>query len=407
MGEFVAGLPVCKSLADEASFIKPFLSSIDDNVMTELLFENSARWLGARIDMLNALMNTSLAIFSVALAKSLDPGFVGVALIQCLQLSGVFQYSIRQAAEVESLMTSVERISQFSQLDSEEPSRSSQKDPKRPPPENWPSQGRITMTDVQLRYADELPLALNGITACIEPGSVVGIVGRTGSGKSTLIKAFFRLVELCGGKIEIDGTDLRTLSLSDMRRRLTVITQTPTLFDGTLRSNVDPFSEHSDAAVQSVVERCHLSHLLAPEDGLGMRVKAGGSNFSAGERQLICAARALLVKPQMLFLDEASSNIDAETDALLQTMLRRDFDGATKVIIAHRLETIIDASIIMVLDQGRLVEMASPAQLLGKEDEDGEASYFATLVDAMGSQATQLRQEAEIAEQKRSHVESV
>jgi ABC-type multidrug transport system fused ATPase/permease subunit len=407
LDEYMRGLMVVRSLGVEDALAVPFQHAIDLNVNSEFLFEATSRWLGTRLDSLSALTNGLMALFAFYYADTLDPGLIGVALVQSLSLSGVLQYSIRQAAEVESLMTSVERVSSYGELVIEDEALPTPRGAtimekeKEKVPTDWPSEGKISVKDLQLRYRESLPLALRGVSFELSAGHVLGVVGRTGSGKSSLMTSFFRLVEPSAGHIIIDGIDIldrRRMPLHVLRRRLTVISQMPILFHGTLRSNVDPFAEHSDDDVLECLRKCQLSR-LAEEGGcagtqtgglLEVSVSEGGQNFSAGERQLICVARALLRKPKLLLLDEASSNIDPETDAILQKMVREEFKNCTKIIIAHRLGTVVDADSILVLEAGLVTEHASPKELL-----DNPESHLSTLVDSMGeTSAAELRERA-------------
>ena len=424
--EYMRGINVVRSLQQENKLAVPFQHAIDLNVNSEFMFEISSRWLGVRLDSLSALNNGVLAAVAFFLAESLDAGLVGVALVQSLQLSGVLQYSIRQACEVESLMTSVERVSSYSKVPTEDVANKNDKNERKTnnvPPPGWPTEGNIRVENLCLRYRHNLPLALDNVNCTVSSGQVLGICGRTGSGKSSFMTSFFRLVEPepCSC-VEIDGINIFTLPLKQLRRSLTVITQMPVLLGGTIRSNIDPFCEHNDRAILECLLKCQLIRRLRSKDRtrtrkdlphlgngskevdvadscsdhhdlgiLAIEVHEGGTNFSAGERQLICVARALLARPKLLLLDEASSNIDPETDVILQATLRGpEFRHATKLVVAHRINTIIDADMILVLDQGKVVEFASPKKLL-----ENPTSHFSKLVDATGEDsALELRQVA-------------
>ncbi len=232
----------------------------------------------------------------------------------------------------------------------------------------WPSQGNISFTDVQMKYRPSLPLALRGVTMKIPGGSRVGICGRTGSGKSSLFVALFRLVELHQGQIVIDGVDASQIGLSTLRKAVAIIPQNPNLFVGDIRRNLDPFSLFEDTDLWHVLRDCGLEPLIKERPGrLNADVSEGGQNFSQGEKQLICVARALLRKPKILLLDEATASIDSETDAMIQKMVRKNFAGTTQLTIAHRLGTIADSDMIVVLDDGHVAEIGTPAELLQKE----------------------------------------
>merc|ERR1719424_25144 len=247
-----------------------------------------------------------------------------------------------------------------------------------PKPDAWaPTAGAIAFKRVEMRYRDG-PLVLRGVDFAVEGGASVGVVGRTGSGKSSLTAALFRVVEICGGTIEIDGVDTSTLGLRELRRGLFIIPQDPVLFSASLRFNVDPFDEYTDIEVAAALDRAALGPTVrALPGGVGEVLSEGGSNLSVGQRQLVCIARALLRKPKILVLDEATASIDNDTDAAIQKQIRESFRDATTITIAHRLHTILDSDKILVLDDGVVLEYDSPATLLAKRD-----SRFRALVDA-------------------------
>jgi len=233
------------------------------------------------------------------------------------------------------------------------------------PPKDWPRDGAIEFENFAMRYREGLDPVLHGISCKIRPHEKVGIVGRTGAGKSSIALSLFRLVEAMEGKIIIDGENISLLGLKDLRSKLSIIPQDPVLFSGTLRDNLDPFTEHDDEEIWSVLENIQLKNSITEMgDGLLCKVTENGENWSVGQRQLICLGRALLRTPKILVLDEATASVDSRTDQLIQTTVRKDFKGATILTIAHRLNTIMDSDRIMVLDAGRIVEFDSPVALL-------------------------------------------
>jgi ATP-binding cassette subfamily C (CFTR/MRP) protein 1 len=256
-------------------------------------------------------------------------------------------------------MNAVERLEYYArELDQEAPAIL----PDRRPPDNWPSEGAIEINQLELAYRKGLPNVLHGISASIRGGEKIGIVGRTGAGKSSIMMALFRMVEPSGGSIVIDGIDIGTIGLRDLRSRLAIIPQgksytqleiryiyitylcsDPTLFHGTVRSNLDPFNRHTDHELWDALERSGMkAYISSLNGGLDAEVAEGGENFSAGQRQLLCLARAMLVKARIIVMDEATASVDLRTDALLQKAIREDFAGCTILTIAHRLNTIID-----------------------------------------------------------------
>lgn len=243
----------------------------------------------------------------------------------------------------------------------------------------WPTVGRVDFVDFQFRYREGLDLVLKGITFSVMGSQKIGIVGRTGAGKSSLTIALFRIIESAGGKILIDGKDIAELGLHNLRQRLTIIPQDPVLFSGSLRMNIDPFNIYSDDEVWSVLEQAHLKTFAKGlASGLLHEISEGGENISIGQRQLICLARALLRKTKILILDEATAAIDLETDVLIQNTIKTEFKDCTILTIAHRLNTIIDSDKVIVLDKGMVVEFESPDLLL----QDKTSMFYGMAKDA-------------------------
>lgn len=270
-------------------------------------------------------------------------------------------------------MVAVERVSHYIDLPTEAPLYVE----NRRPASNWPTKGTIVLENIKLRYRPSTPLVLNGISVTFKGGSKVGVVGRTGSGKSTLVLALFRLVELSGGRISIDGVDISSIGLSDLRTKLSIIPQDPTLFDGTIRSNLDPTSQYSDEEIWEALRKCQLSDIVKL---LPLRLESpvleNGENYSVGQRQLFCLGRALLKQSRILVLDEATASVDTETDTMIQNTVRREFANCTVLSIAHRIPTVMDCDKVLVLDKGKMKEYDSPAKLMEVQPE----SIFAALV---------------------------
>jgi ABC-type multidrug transport system fused ATPase/permease subunit len=285
---------------------------------------------------------------------------------------------------MEMNMNSVERIEEYNKVEQEPPAIVHN---KRPEP-NWPSQGVVHVKNVSLRYAPDQPDVLKNLSFSIKAHEKVAVVGRTGAGKSTLSTAFFRIVPLAGGSIEIDGIDINQLGLYDLRSRLTIIPQDPVLFSGTLRTNLDPLGLHDDKSLWDAIKRANLLESFQSQTSvkslddassqstvtevnstfltLDYPVSENGENFSQGQRQLLCLARALLRQTRIVFLDEATASVDYETDARIQTTIRQEFVDSTVICIAHRLRTVIDYDKILVLGKGELVEFGSPIDLIEK-----------------------------------------
>ncbi|XP_078355215.1 ATP-binding cassette sub-family C member 4-like [Oculina patagonica] len=265
------------------------------------------------------------------------------------------------ATEVENLMTSVERVMTYTRIDSE-PGYSTET----LPPEFWPTEGNLTMQNLSLVYFDGGPRILNDISVCVSSKEKVGVVGRTGAGKSSLVSALFRMPDP-SGKVLIDGVDIASINLQEARRSMAVITQDPVLFEGTLKRNMDPFSQYHDQDLWTALEEVQLKTLVEDLPGqLEFKLRESGTNLSVGERQLVCLARALVQKSKIIIMDEATANVDFNTDRLIQEVIRDKFKDSTVLTIAHRLNTIMDYDKVLVLDGGRVAEFDKPDVLIRK-----------------------------------------
>uniref|UniRef100_A0A3N7H7C5 ABC-type xenobiotic transporter n=2 Tax=Populus trichocarpa TaxID=3694 RepID=A0A3N7H7C5_POPTR len=353
---------------------------MDNNIRFSLVTISSDGWLAIRLVTLGGMMIWLIASFSV-LGNGRTENHVGFASIMGLLLSytsnitDLLSNVLRQASKAENSLNSVERVSTYIDLPSEAPAI----DKNNRPPSSWPLSGLIKFTDVVLRYRPELPPVLHGLSFAVSPSEKLGIVGRTGAGKSSMLNALFRIVELERGEITIDGCDITKFGLTDLRRALSIIPQSPVLFSGTVRFNLDPFSEHNDADLWKALERAHLKDAVRNSSfGLDAQV-FGGESFSVGQRQLLSLARALLRRSKILVLDEATSSVDVRIDALIQKTIREEFRSCTMLIIAHRLNTIIDCDRILVLEAGQVLEHSTPEELLSNE-----GSAFSRMVQSTG-----------------------
>ncbi|XP_017760874.1 PREDICTED: multidrug resistance-associated protein 4-like [Eufriesea mexicana] len=310
-------------------------------------------------------------------------GNVGLVISQSLIVIGTLQHGVKQSGEMMSNITSVERILQYTNLPKESPWTS-----KNPPPEDWPKYGQLILKNLSLKYNKDDPPVLKNLNVTIEPGWKVGVVGRTGAGKSSLISALFRLfADGLEGEIKIDGRDTSTLGLHELRSRLSIIPQQPLLFSESLRYNLDPFHTYSDMSLWDSLRQVELTEFV-----LDQKIMHGGNNLSIGQRQLICLARAILRNNRILVLDEATANIDSYTDELIQKTIRTRFTDCTVITIAHRLNTIIDSDRIIVMDTGNIVEFGCPHELL----RDKPKGIFSQMVNNTGVTMAQfLREQAE------------
>ncbi|XP_041994072.1 ABC transporter C family member 2-like [Salvia splendens] len=357
-------------------------NSMDNNIRFTLVSMSGNRWLAIRLETVGGLMIWFTAAFAVlqngrAENQEAFASTMGLLLSYALNITSLLTAVLRLASLAENSLNAVERVGTYIDLPSEGPAII---EDSRPPP-GWPSAGSIRFEDVVLRYRPELPPVLHGISFSISPSDKVGIVGRTGAGKSSMLNALFRMVELEKGRILIDDCDVSKFGLMDLRKVLGIIPQSPVLFSGTVRFNLDPFNEHNDADLWESLERAHLKDVIRRNPlGLDAEVSEAGENFSVGQRQLLSLSRALLRRSKILVLDEATAAVDVRTDALIQKTIREEFKSCTMLIIAHRLNTIIDCDNILLLDAGKVLEFDTPEALLRRE-----GSAFSKMVQSTGT----------------------
>ncbi|CAG2100169.1 unnamed protein product, partial [Medioppia subpectinata] len=338
-------------------FERQFEVHQNDNTSTFFLFVCTARALGVLVDTICMVYVSAVITYIMTSSDPILGGNAGLLLTSALSLTGMVQICVRLSADTESYMTAVERVLEYTAIKPEAELESTP-DPK--PPKNWPQMGEIVFKDMSLQYNESSHKVLKNINVCLKGEEKVGVVGRTGAGKSSLIAALFRLTEPLG-QILIDGLDIKTIGLHDLRSRISIIPQEPVLFTGSVRKNLDPFGEHSDDELWSALSEVQLRDVVQSMPGqLDGQVTEGGSNLSVGQRQLVCLARAILRDNRILVLDEATANVDHRTDALIQTTIRQRFRYCTVITIAHRLNTIIDSDKVMVLDAGQVVEYDIP-----------------------------------------------
>ncbi|CAG2168420.1 unnamed protein product, partial [Oppiella nova] len=357
----LSGLASVRAYGAQEMFEQQYYVYQDDHSATWILSITANRSFGLIMDWL--CVGYIVVIFAVLMIYSdgLKGGEAGLAFSSALMLTGMTQWGVRQSAELESQMTSVERIIEYSKLPQEAPLDSD--DRHRPPPD-WPSKGQIELRNMSLVYEGSTKPVLKNLCCSVKSGEKIGIVGRTGAGKSSIISALFRMVEP-RGEVVVDGVDTKSIGLHDLRRNISIIPQDPVVFTGPVRRNLDPFGEYTDDLIWSALEEVQLRHAVQDLPGqLDGLLSEGGGNLSVGQRQLVCLARAILRHNRLLVLDEATANVDHRTDALIQTTIRHKFSDRTVLTIAHRLNTIIDCDRVLVLDAGEIVEFDEPFALL-------------------------------------------
>ncbi|GLT55634.1 hypothetical protein SLA2020_287380 [Shorea laevis] len=371
--ETISGSTTIRSFDQHSRFRETNMKLND--YYSQLVFYSSGAnsWMGFRLDMLSCIMFAFFLVFLISIPQgAIDPGIAGLSVTYGISLNMLLSYVVWSLSYLEKRIVSVERMLQYSSIPCEPPLVIETNRPAHA----WPSYGEIHVRDLQVRYAPNLPLVLRGLTCTFPGGLKTGIVGRTGSGKSTLIQTLFRMVEPAAGQILIDGANISSIGLHDLRSRLSIIPQDPTMFEGTVRSNLDPLEEYTDEQIWEVLDKCQLGdEVRKKEEKLDSTVSENGENWSMGQRQLVCLGRVLLKKSKVLVLDEATASVDTATDSLIQQTLKEHFSCCTVITIAHRITSVLDSNMVLLLNQGVVEEYDSPAKLLGNK-----SSSFAQLV---------------------------
>ncbi|XP_017000056.2 probable multidrug resistance-associated protein lethal(2)03659 [Drosophila takahashii] len=380
----LTGLSTIRAFGAESILEAEFDSYQDMHSSAAYMFISTSRAFGYWIDVF-CMLYLAIVTLGFFMYPPANGAEVGLAITQAIGLTGTVQWTVRQSAELETTMISVERVIEYEDI---EPEGELEAPADKKPPQSWPEQGKIEFDELSLRYTPD-PKAenvLKSLSFVIKPREKIGIVGRTGAGKSSLINALFRL-SYNDGSVLIDKRDTNEMGLHDLRSKISIIPQEPVLFSGTMRYNLDPFEEYSDEKLWLSLEEVQLKEVVANmATGLETKITEGGSNFSVGQRQLVCLARAILRENKILVMDEATANVDPQTDALIQATIRNKFKDCTVLTIAHRLHTIMDSDKVLVMDAGRAVEFGTPYELLTAEDSNvfldmvkqtGQASYDA------------------------------
>uniref|UniRef100_A0A673CJH5 ATP-binding cassette, sub-family C (CFTR/MRP), member 3 n=1 Tax=Sphaeramia orbicularis TaxID=375764 RepID=A0A673CJH5_9TELE len=362
--ETITGSSVIRAYSRHSAFVLMSDMKVDENQKSYYPGIVSNRWLGVRIEFIGNCIVLFAALFAVTGKDNLDPGLVGLSVSYALQVTMSLNWMVRMTSDLENNIVAVERVKEYSETKTEAPWDI---EDKKPHPD-WPTMGNVEFHDYSVRYREGLDLVLKNINLSVKGGEKIGIVGRTGAGKSSMTLCLFRLLEAAGGEITIDDVKISEIGLHDLRSKLTIIPQEPVLFSGTLRMNLDPFDKYSDEDVWKAVEHSHLHKFVSNQPAqLQLECSEGGENLSVGQRQLVCLARALLRKTRILVLDEATAAIDLETDDLIQSTIRTQFEDCTVFTIAHRLNTIMDYTRVLVLDKGQIAEFDTPTNLISQK----------------------------------------
>ncbi|NXN36277.1 MRP1 protein, partial [Rhinoptilus africanus] len=358
--ETLVGRSTIRAFGHQERFIRKNNDVVYENLVYFYNNVISNRWLSVRLEFLGNLMVFFAALFVVLAGNTVSSSTVGLSISYALNIIQSLNFWVRKACEIETNAVSIERVCEYAKLDKEKPWIMSKR-----PPAGWPDRGIIEFVNYKAQYRTDLGLALNDVSFQTQSKEKIGIVGRTGAGKSTLTNCLFRVLEGSEGKIIIDGVDISTIGLHDLRGNLNVIPQDPVLFSGTVQSNLDPLGKHSDLELWEVLELCHLKDFVQSlPKKLLHEISEGGENLSVGQRQLVCLARVLLRKTKILVLDEATASVDMETDSLVQSTIKKEFHNCTILTIAHRLHTVMDSERVLVLDTGRILEYDTPHNLL-------------------------------------------
>jgi len=383
----LAGVASLRAFGKSDTYILRMYDRINANARAGFYMRLLNRWLSWRLGVVGSVFAVITASIIISL-KSVNASLGGFALGFMLDYTHTVVWMLRQYANLELGMNAAERIKEFSEITIEDEGGADA-------PAAWPAEGRLEVNELVVGYAPDLPAVLKGLSFEVERNQRVGVVGRTGAGKSSLTLALFRFLEARSGSVHIDGLDISKIKLHDLRSRLAIIPQDPVLFSGTVRSNLDPFTQHDDYELRDALERVHLVGGSGNEsDGgsasgsesnvnifssLASPIGEGGLNLSQGQRQLLCLARAIVARPKIMVLDEATSAVDKTTDELIQRSIREEFSDSTLIVIAHRLSTIADFDRILVMSDGVVAEYDTPRKLLEKE-----GGIFAGMVDDSG-----------------------
>jgi ATP-binding cassette, subfamily C (CFTR/MRP), member 1 len=365
--ETLNGVTTIRAFGQETRFIQLNANRVDTNQRAYYPSVSSNRWLAIRLEFIGSLIvfgSATAGVLAIYFDKKMSSSVIGLMLVYSLSVTQTLNWMVRQSCEIETNIVSVERLKEYTEVPQEAPAVI----PNNTPPSAWPNQGEIAFKNYAARYRPDLDLVIRNLNFQIKPQEKIGLVGRTGSGKSTLTLSLFRIIEPACGTILIDGVDISKIGLFHLRSALSIIPQEPILFNGPIRQNLDPFNSCSDNDIWEALGKVNLkAYISSFPEGLEHIVLQNGENFSVGQRQLICLARALVRKSKILILDEATAAIDVETDSIIQKTIRTDMKYCTVLTIAHRINTVMDSDRILVLDRGTVIEFDTPKALLSNK----------------------------------------
>lgn len=378
LGEATNGVETIRAYRAGGHFTKMAYAAMEKNADAFVTQRLAAVWLAIRLRLIGSII--VIAATFLVIHGQVSAGLAGLALVYALDVTKYMEHGTNMASELETKMNAVERIVEYLEKELES-DHETKPDVALGLPVGWPQKGELAIEKLSMRYRPGLPLVLKNLSFTVNAGEKVGICGRTGSGKSSMFVALFRIVEPESGTVRLDGVDIMTLGLRDLRSKMAMIPQDPFMFAGTIRTNLDPFNEHKDDEVYEVLSKVGLRAMVdKAAKRLDMEVIDNGANFSLGQRQLLCMGRALLRKSRVLMMDEATASVDMDSDALIQRTVREAFSDCTTLTIAHRLNTIMDSDKVAFLDGGELAEYGEPSELL-----KNKLGKFSALVSGSGS----------------------
>ncbi|KAJ2744491.1 hypothetical protein GGI20_002929 [Coemansia sp. BCRC 34301] len=391
--EIVTGVESIRAFGAQNQYVVETMNRADLRNQPDYLLTAASRWLSMRTSLAGSVVSFSTTILLLMNLDRIDAGLAGFILMYTTSFSSTMMYFVHGYSYAESSMSSVERINQYLDLEQEAPAFSDPENALPPPPATWPSSGNVEVQDLVVEYVPGKPV-IHGISFSAAHGEKIGVVGRTGAGKSTLSLAFLRFIEAAQGRIVLDGFDIAKVGLEELRRNVTIIPQDPVLFNGTIRFNLDPFGDYPDELLWDALKRSHLvcetndmasassSGTASPAEAeeadvngsgrmsgifksLDAEIKENGQNLSLGQRQLVAMARALVRRSRLIIMDEATASVDFDTDDRIQRTIRgAEFADSTLFCIAHRLRTVIDYDRVLVMDRGQIAEFDTPWNLL-------------------------------------------